>query len=154
MVKNVIKYIFIYTLLVGCDSNDVLTPDLNDTTESCSSNCHLGVSAPSLEIDNNEYYNMIFLDGYIQTFTTLEAQTGTDNNYEKLEWISNKEIYMGYGEWANLVNGDSYTDEDGRARTVLGVWETFVGDTITVYAGYEDKCNIQYIDSLKVVIDG
>ena len=61
---------------------------------------------------------------------------------------------MGYGEWANLVNGDSYTDENGRARTVLGVWETFVGDTITVYAGYKDKCDIQYVDSLKVVIDG
>ena len=61
---------------------------------------------------------------------------------------------MGYDEWANLVNSSSYTDEEGYARTVLGVWEIFVGDTITIYAGYTDDCDIQYIDSLKVVIDG
>ena len=145
MVKNLLKYIFIYTLLVGCDSNSVLG--------TCDSNCYLDISAPDLEIDNNEYHHMTFLNGYIQTFTTLKAETGSDNTYEKLEWISNKEIYMGYGEWANLVNGDSYTDEDGRARTVLGVWEIFVGDTITIYAGYKDECDIQYMDSLKVVID-
>ena len=146
MVKKLIIYIFIYTLLGGCSTDNVVG--------TCDSNCYLDINAPNLEIDNNEYYHMTFLFGYIQTFTTLEAQTGADNNYEKLKWISNKEIHMGYGEWANLVNGDSYTDENGRARTVLGVWETFVGDTITVYAGYTDKCDIQYIDSLKVVIDG
>ena len=146
MVKNIIKYIFIYILLVGCDSNGIL--------ETCDSNCHLDVSAPSLEIDSNDYYHMAFLSGYIQTFTTLEVQTGSDNSYKKVKWLSNKEIYMGYDEWANLVNENSYTDEDGRARTVLGIWEIFVGDTIIVYAGYKDKCDIQYVDSLKVVIDG
>tara|TARA_Y100000034_G_C6567768_1_gene245949 strand:- start:103 stop:543 length:441 start_codon:yes stop_codon:yes gene_type:complete len=146
MVKNIIKYIFIYTLLVGCGSNGVL--------ETCYSNCHLDVNAPSLEIDSNNYYHMAFLSGYIQTFATLEAQTGSDNSYKKVEWLSNKEMYMGHGGWANLVNGNSYSDEDGRARSVLGVWEIFVGDTITIYAGYKDKCDIQYIDSLKVVIDG
>ena len=146
MVKKLLKYIFIYTLLVGCDSNSVLG--------TCDSNCYLDISAPDLEIDNNEYHHMTFLNGYIQTFTTLKAETGSDNTYEKLEWISNKEIYMGYDEWANLVNSSSYTDEEGYARTVLGVWEIFVGDTITIYAGYTDDCDIQYIDSLKVVIDG
>ena len=153
MVKNIIKYIFIYTLLVGCNSNSMLGPDSNDVPESCSSNCHLDIIASDLEIDNNEYYHMTFLSSYIQTFTTLEAQTGSDNSYKKVKWLSNKEMYMGYGEWANLVNGDSYADENGRARTVLGVWEIFVGDTITVYSGYEDECDIQHIDSLKVVID-
>ena len=72
MVKNVIKYIFIYTLLVGCGTDNVLG--------TCDSDCYLEINAPNLEIDNNEYYHMTFLDGYIQTFTTLEAQTGTDNN--------------------------------------------------------------------------
>ena len=61
MVKKLLKYIFIYTLLVGCDSNSVLG--------TCDSNCYLDVSAPSLEIDDNNYYHMVFLDSYIQTFT-------------------------------------------------------------------------------------
>ena len=142
-IKSIFWGIFIYILLTGCA----------DTLDDCHSDYYLEIDAPSLEKDSG-YYELEFLPDYIQTFTTLEAQTGADNNYEKLKWISNKEIHMGYGEWANLVNGDSYTDENGRARTVLGVWETFVGDTITVYAGYTDKCDIQYIDSLKVVIDG
>ncbi len=145
MVKNIIKYIFIYILLVGCDSNSVLG--------TCDSNCYLDVSAPNLEIDDNNYYHMTFLDSYIQTFTTLTAETGPDNDYEKVAWLSNKEIHMGNGEWANLVNSDTYTDEDGYAHTVLGVWEIFVGDTITVYVGYTDRCDIQHVDSLKVVID-
>ena len=146
MVKKLLKYIFIYTLLVGCDSNSVLG--------TCNSNCYLDVSAPSLEIDDNNYYHMVFLDSYIQTFTTLTAETGPDNDYAKVKWLSNKEMHMGNGDWANLVNSSSYTDEKGYARSVLGVWDIFVGDTITVYAGYTDKCDIQYVDSLKVVIDG
>ena len=144
-----------YILLVGCESNSVLEPttsDVDETEMSCVSECYLDISAPDLEIDSNGYYSITFLDDYIQTFTTLEAQTGFENDYEKLEWISNKEMYMGYGEWANLVNKSSYTDENGRARTVLGVWGIFIGDTITVYSGYKDECDIQHIDSLKVVV--
>ena len=56
MVKKLLKYIFIYTLLVGCDSNSVLG--------TCDSNCYLDISAPDLEIDNNEYHHMTFLNGY------------------------------------------------------------------------------------------
>jgi hypothetical protein len=34
----------------------------------------------------------------------------------------------------------------------LGVWEEFLGDTVTVYCGYKDMC-LDYIDSLKVIIE-
>mgnify|MGYP001384935592 CR=1 FL=1 len=75
---------------------------------------------------------------------------------EKVKWISNKEIniqHYGQDNWTNLVNTSSYTDDEGVAHTVLGVWEQFVGDTIKVYSGYSNNCDILYIDSLEVVVD-
>ena len=50
------------------------------------------------------------------------------------------------------MNPASYTD-NGVAHTVLAAWEEQIGDTLTVYAGYYDDCGIQYLDSIKVVID-
>ena len=140
MVKKIISYIFIYILLVGCESPLVCE------------DCYLDIKAPNLTLDNNGYYHMEFLDSYVQTFSTLEAETGITSYNQKVKWISNKEILIA-GHWTNLVNGSSYTDDDGKAYTVLGVWENFTGDTIKVYSGYTDNCNIQHVDSLEVVID-
>ena len=38
------------------------------------------------------------------------------------------------------------------AHTVLSAWEEQIGDTITVYSWFTDGCEIEYSDSLKVVI--
>ena len=111
MVKKIISYIFIYIVLVGCESPLVCE------------DCYLDIKAPNLTLDNNGYYHMEFLEILIA------------------------------GHWTNLVNGSSYTDDDGKAYTVLGVWENFTGDTIKVYSGYTDNCNIQHVDSLEVVIE-
>lgn len=138
MVKKSIWYIFIYILCIGCE-----------TPLTCE-DCYLDISVPSLQMDENGYYHMEWLDGYVQTFSTLEAETGLD--YQKVKWISNKEINI-QDNWTNLVNTSSYTDDEGVAHTVLGVWEQFVGDTIKVYSGYTNNCNIQYIDSLEVVVN-
>ena len=140
MVKKIISYIFIYILLVGCESPLVCE------------GCYLDIKAPNLTLDNNGYYHMEFLDSYVQTFSTLEAETGITSYNQKVKWVSNKEILIA-GHWTNLVNGSSYTDDDGKAYTVLGVWENFTGDTIKVYSGYTDNCNIQHVDSLEVVIE-
>ena len=140
MVKKIISYIFIYILLVGCESPLVCE------------GCYLDIKAPNLTLDNNGYYHMEFLGSYVQTFSTLEAETGITSYNQKVKWISNKEILIA-GHWTNLVNGSSYTDDNGKAYTVLGVWENFTGDTIKVYSGYTDNCNIQHVDSLEVVIE-
>ena len=140
MVKKIISYIFIYILLVGCELPLVCE------------DCYLDISAPDLQMDGNGYYHMNFLDSYIQTFSTLEAKTGITDYNQKVKWVSNKEILIA-GYWTNLVNGSSYTDSDGKAYTVLGVWDNFIGDTVRVYSGYTDNCNIQHVDSLEVVIE-
>jgi hypothetical protein len=143
MVKNVIKYIFIYIICIGCESS-----------VTCLDDCYIDVSAPSLEMDENGYYHIEFLDDYIQTFSTLKVNTGVEQ--QKINWVSDTEInitYNGQDNWTNIVNGHSYTDNEGVAYTVIGIWKELTGDTIKVYCGYVSECNIQYIDSLGVIIN-
>ena len=144
MVKKLFIYIFIYTLLVGCNTQNPLTNDV------CESDCYLDVEAPSLQIDNNGYYHMEWLEGYTQTFSTLDANTGSDEIL-KVMWDSDSGInYSGY--WVSSVNPASYTD-NGVAHTVLAAWEEQIGDTLTVYAQYQDECGVEYLDLIKVVIE-
>ena len=147
MVKKLFTYIFIYTLLVGCDTQSILT---NETSEECISNCFLGISAPSLQIDENGYYHMGWLSGYYQTFSTLDANTGSAE-IVKVLWESDSGInYETY--WVSSVNPASYTN-NGIAHTVLSAWEEQIGDTLTVYAQYQDECGIEYLDLIRVVIE-
>ena len=144
--------ILLLFIFMGCDSEvmELTSPiDYNtDTDWSSDYTCDYNLTSDSyLYIDESGYYHMEFLDGYNQTFTTLTAYTNSTDAYQHVGWMSAQEININ-GYWVNLVNGNSYTDEDGEAHTVLGVWEEFIGDTITVYCGYTDQCNIQYIDSL------
>ena len=144
MVKKLFIYIFIYTLLVGCDTQSVLT------NNECESNFIMNVEAPGLGMDENGYYHIEWLDGYNQTFATLEAITNTEG-YNKIYWTSQEGIEYG-GEFVSCVNPASYTD-DGVAHTVMAVWEEMVGDTITIYAGFEDWCYNQHIDSIGVIVE-
>ena len=143
MVKNLLKYIFIYTLLVGCDTQSISNND------ECESDCFLKVDAPNLQLDDNGFYHIEWLEGYNQTFSTLDANTGSDE-IQKVYWDSDSGIeYM--NEWVSCVNHASYTN-DGIAHTVLAVWEEMIGDTITIYAEFTDWCSIQWVDSMKVVV--
>ena len=143
MVKKLFIYIFIYTLLVGCNTQNPLNSE-------CEADCYLNIEAPSLQIDENGYYHMKWLEGYVQTFSTLDANTGSAE-IVKVLWESDSGInYSGY--WVSSVNPASYTD-NGVAHTVLAAWEEQIGDTLTVYAQYQDECGVEYIDSIKVVID-
>ena len=149
MLRNASNFIFIYICILiftGCSD------DSNPIYGGCESGCFLNITAPSLDIDENGYYHIEVLDDYEQTFTTLQADTGSLEEYQKLQWISNKEVMIG-GYWTQTVNGWSYTDEEGLAYTVLSAWNVLVGDTIIVYSGYYDQCNLHYLDSLKVVVE-
>ena len=141
--RNKYFFIFIYTLiLTGCDVDSISGPS-EDTSG------FLTITAPDLEMDINGYYMMTFNPDYIQTFTTLNAETG--RSYEKVAWQSNKEILIS-GHWTQLVNGSSYTDDEGTAHTVLGVWGEFMSDTIKVWCGYTTDSGLHRLDSLEVII--
>ena len=135
-------YIFIYIFIVGCSG------DINQTCPGY----YLEMKAPNLNIDENGYYHMTLLNDYVQTFSVLEAETGSIEEYQKVGWITNKEILID-NHWTNLINPSSYTNNDGIARSTLGVWNNFIGDTIKVYCAYSDNCNIYYVDSLEVVVN-
>jgi hypothetical protein len=145
MVKKLFSIIFICVSIIGCDNQIIGVEDNN------SNSGYFLVVNSYLDMDDNGYYTIEFLDDYNQTFTTLSAETGSDNVYQKMAWKSNKEINIG-GYWINLVNGNSYTDNLGEAHTVLSVWPEFIGDTIKVYAGYTDEYNNHYVDSLEVIV--
>ena len=153
MVKKLYLYIFIYTLIVGChtlidEEENILT---NNNLE-CELQYFLEIDAPSLERDSAGYYHIEWLEGYEQTFTTLSAETGSDEFSQKITWTSDSGIqYMNY--WVSSVNPASYTDESGIAHTVLAVWEEQLGDTIAVYAAYKDMCEFIYYNSLGVIVD-
>lgn len=82
---------------------------------------YLEIDAPSL-LKADGYYLLTFLEGYNQTFTTLRAQTGSEDIYQKLAWAANKEALIN-GSWTNVVNTASYTNEEGISYTVLTVLE-------------------------------
>ena len=145
MMGKLISYIFIYVLLTGCD---VENPLVNEYQE-CESDFIMNVEAPELELDENGYYKMEWIEGYSQTFTTLNAVTNTEG-YNKIYW--NSEYGIEYnGEFVSCVNPSSMTN-NGIAQTIMAVWEEMIGDTLTIYAGFCDWCQIQHTDSLSVVI--
>ena len=144
MVKKSIIYIFIYTLLVGCNTQSPLNNE-------CETDCYLNIEAPSLQMDENGYYHMEWLEGYTQTFSTLRANTGSEYLIQKVYWNSDSGIEYG-GEFVSCVNPASYTS-DGVARQTMAVWEEMVGDTVMIYAGFEDWCYNQHVDSIGVIVE-
>ena len=146
MVKNIFLYIFIYVLCIGC-SGDNLT-----NSNSCDY-CKLELSANELDNDNNGYYHLYFNNDYAQTFTKITADIGYE--YEYVGWTSDTYFVIetnGYQEQVNVVNGSSYTNSEGFAYTMLGVYEQNIGDTVIVYCGYYDDYGTQHLNSLGVII--
>ena len=147
MMKNIIKYIFIYTigiLFVGCDNPT--------SVESCDY-CHLDIET-NLPIDENGIYHLNFNNDEIQTFTQLRAYVGYE--YEYVGWTTNvtfEGCTWDYCEDVPIVNGSSYTLDDGYAYTMLGVYEENIGDVATIWVGYYDEYGNQWLDSIKVKID-
>ena len=151
MIKKVISYIFIYILLllsIGCDDNVV-----GISTEECD-NCFLEMDIPTLDVDLDGYYHLNYNDGSIQTYVMLEAYIGYE--YEYVGWTSDTYFdgcTWGYCEPVVIVNSSSYSDDNGIAYTMLGVYESNIGDTAKVWCGYYDNYGKQWLDSLEVIID-
>ena len=150
MLKKMIKYIFIYTICVitiGCESN-VFGP-----SDECT-NCHLEIEAPNLPMDKNGVYQLDYNDGEIQTFTQLKAYIGYEMEY--VEWVTNvtfEGCTWDYCEDIPVVNGSGYSSDDGYAYQMMGVMEENIGQTATIWVGYYDEYENQWLDSIKVKIN-
>ena len=67
--------------------------------------------------------------------------------------IGKVEYVQHMGEDITIVNGASYSSDDGYAYTMLGVYEGNIGDIATIWVGYYDNYGNQWLDSIKVIID-
>ena len=152
MLKKVLSYIFIYIFIIGC--GDITRNVYGTHHHDCPENgCHMDLDIVGLNKDSNGYYHLEFNNGAIQTFTQISAYVG--HSYEFVGWTSNTYFdgcTWGYCEPVSIVNSSSYSDMDGIAYTMLGVYESNIGDTAMVYCGYYYN-EIQYLDSLGVIID-
>jgi len=148
-----ISYIFICVSLIGCD-NQIINPVGSDPADGVENFGYYLELESELQYDGN-YYHMLFLDGYIQTFTRLTARTGSTYKIQKLFWSTDTEYiiqFWGADNYTDVVNGISYTYE-GNGYTVLGPWQDSVTDTITIYCSYMDEYDMIYTDSLKVILE-
>ena len=131
----------ILLLIVGC----------NSITEPIEQNCNCRIDVYSNLPKQNEIYELTFNDSYVQTFTQLYVETEC-GLHTKVSWDTNYQ-YRINTDWVSLVNPSSMTDEDGDGIIIFGVWEEFIGDTISVYCGYTDDCGNHHLDSLEIRIN-
>ena len=147
MIKNTIKYIFIYIMcmvFIGCDNPM--------SVQSCDY-CHLELEAPELSMVNG-IYQLDFNNGEIQTFTQLRAFVGYEMEY--VGWTTNvtfEGCTWDYCEDVPVVNGSGYSLSDGYAYQMMGVMEENIGQTATIWVGYYDEYDNQWLDSIKVMIN-
>ena len=145
--KNIVRYIFIYTigiLLVGCD---------NPTSVQSCDYCHLEIET-NLPMDENGIYQLDFNNGEIQTFTQLRAYVGYEMEY--VGWTTNvtfEGCTWDYCEDIPVVNGSGYSSDDGYAYQMMGVMEENIGQIATIWVGYYDNYGTQWLDSIKVMIN-
>ena len=147
MLRNIVSFIFIYIFIISCDYSPIVY-----SSEECS-NCILELSAPNMELNEDGYYHLDFVDGSNQTFTRIDAQVG--HEYEYVGWISPIQHcfeWNGTEQCSNIVNGVSYSGSDGIASTILGVHNEHIGHKIKIYCSYF-YTGVQYLDSLEVIID-
>ena len=138
MVKNLFKYIFIYILLSGV----VLANGCENNT--------LEIEASKLKKSWKGYYVLEWLDGYKQTFTTLDAHIGSNKNYS-VKWEADKGIKY-QNKYIDSVNHNSYSGNDGIAHTVFSAWGPMIGKVVTVSAVYKDECGNIHRDDIKIKV--
>ena len=90
-----VKFLFILLLLLSCDTNNIIMTeqelDIVDNNFDEKNNVNYFLNLESyLDMNSDGYYEMWFLNNYIQTFTTLTAKTGSYNSYQQLYWETNR----------------------------------------------------------------
>ena len=151
MLKNIIKYIFIYTigiLFVGCDNNPM------ESSQDFCDYCHLELEAPDLPMDENGVYDLDFDNESLQTLTRLRAYVGYEMEYTG--WTTNvtfEGCTWDYCEDVPVVNGSSYSSDDGYAYQMMGVMEENIGQIATIWVVYYDEYDNQWLDNIRIQIN-
>ena len=147
----------LYLFLIGCSESKFILEPVDEIENPQSEDLHQVFyfdSNPRLEVDDNGFYHLDFDDESIQTFTQLRAYVGYE--YEYVGWTTDTAFdgcTWDYCEDVPIVNGSSYTTEDGYAYQMMGVYEGNIGDIATIWVGYRDNYGKQWFDSIRIMID-
>lgn len=113
----------------------------------------------NLSLDKNGYYHLpmeatsVFSNQVLHKF----AVKTNNPNIQLVHWVSNSFYemnYFGYTELIPIINGSSYSNEDGMAYTMFGPHMEQVGDTVSVLVGYTDSHTFEcYALDFKIILD-
>ena len=120
------------------------------SVDSCESDCGINIYS-ELPLNPDGNYQLEWNESLVQTYSHLYVETNC-GLHTRVQWDSDYMYQIGPNQWTSLVNPSSMTDEDGNGTIVYGVWEEFIGLTITLYGGYMDQCDNHFVDSVKVKI--
>tara|TARA_Y100001970_G_C14117715_1_gene794548 strand:+ start:83 stop:487 length:405 start_codon:yes stop_codon:yes gene_type:complete len=119
--------------------------------ETCSSDCRINIYS-DLPLDSSGVYQLTWNPSLVTTYSHLyvETQCGLNTN---VQWDSDYQYEIVEGQSTSLINPASMTDEYGNGTIVYGVWEEFIGYTVTFYGGYTDHCDNHFVDSVRVKVN-
>ena len=89
----------------------------------------------------------------------LDLNLSQDANwyFHLVHWMSNtfyEMNYFGFTELVPIINGSSYTYEDGVAHTMFGPHLEQIGDTVSVLVGYTDSHTFEcYALDVEIILD-
>lgn len=127
MIRNLISYIFIYTLLCGCsESGNPLTPEVDSS--------FLNVYSEN-NLDENGYYHLEYSGyNYDKVFYHTSPQErvfwGSVDDFD-VEWMG--EIFT-----TPIINFSTYANNDGEGQQMFFIDQTMIGDTLQI-VGWVDS---------------
>ena len=92
------------------------------------------------EVDHNGYLHLVHNPNYFQSLHRIKGHVYRDDkpmNVLKFGWYSDT-YWTHDGYEIPVVNGSSYSREDGEVNTMMGIIPNMVDDTITVHYGWYD----------------
>ena len=144
--RKVISLLSIF-LLIGC-SNETTEP-----TPIYDFELNIG-----LEQDENGYFHLPMNPQGVSNQTLHKLAVDTNNpNIQLVHWTSDtfyEMDYFGYTDLVPIINGSSYSYEDGMAYTMFGPHMEQVGDTVSVLVGYTDSHTFEcYVLNFEIILD-
>jgi hypothetical protein len=107
--------------------------------------------------ENGYFYLPMGVSGSFSNQVLHKLAVNTNNpNIQLVHWTSDtfyEMDYFGYTDLVPIINGSSYSYEDGMAYTMFGPHLEQVGDTVAVLVGYTDSHTTEcYVLNFNIIL--
>ena len=107
--------------------------------------------------ENGYFYLPMGVSGSFSNQVLHKLAVNTNNpNIQLVHWTSDtfyEMDYFGYTDLVPIINGSSYSYEDGMAYTMFGPHMEQVGDTVAVLVGYTDSHTTEcYVLNFNIIL--